>query len=493
MDNFRNSVKNIMFVFLLLFVGLITYIAYFQTFQANSIAEKEGNRRIWARRNEIERGPIYDREGNVLTKTKKESTLIQSRTYIYGDLYTSTLGYINNKYGLTGLEASYDKELTSYSSAEVGLKEFFTDFSFNKVAEIFRDRNKKEEKVGNGVHTTLDKDIQKAAYDALGDKVGAVVALNPKTGEILAMVSKPTYDPNDLDNVMKLANEGKYTDSPLINRAIGGLYPPGSTFKTVTTTSALQNIDGIQERVFTDNGKIVFNNSYSLSNSGGEAWGNIDLKQAFTVSSNVVFGTISGELGNKTLKKTAEKFGFNKQLEINGCQNSQIAISKFPELKDYEVGMIAQSGIGQGSVLATPMQMAMVASTIANDGILMQPKLVNKVTDMKGNIVSTVDSKKLATVMNEEDASTIKAYMVNMVNSSSSLYELQQLNAAGKTGTADHLDKNGNLATPHSWFISFAPANNPKVAVAVIVENGGYGAQSAAPIATTVIRSALSE
>lgn len=490
MKDFNNSVKRIMVIFLFLFVGLISYIAYFQTFRAPSIAEDQGNRRLWAKRNEILRGPIYDRDGNVLTTSARESVLTQKRTYVDGDLYCHALGYINNKYGLTGLEESYDTELSSYSSVGTGIRSFLNDMDIEKLKESFKTRGEEEEKIGNGLKTTLDKAVQKAAYNALGDRKGAAIAINPKTGEVLAMVSKPTFNANDLDTVMSAANAGTDVNNSLLNRAVSGLYPPGSTFKTITTASALSNMPGVLNRTFQDNGKLVFNSSYSLSNAGGASYGQINLKKAFQVSSNVVYGTLASELGNETLKATAESFGFNKTIPSDGFTISQ---SQFPTLESYEVGMIAQSGIGQSSIVATPMQMALVAATIANDGTMMKPRLVNQVIDMKGNVVKNIDAERYKKVIESSDAQTIKEFMQNLVNSNSSMYMFSGLNAAGKTGTADHLDSKGNNATPHSWFIGFAPADNPVVAVAVIVENGGFGATSAAPVAAEVMKAAINK
>ena len=372
---------------------------------------------------------------------------------------------------------------------QVGLRNFFKDLSFESLKEAFKDRSKEENKVGNGVITTLDYDIQKAAYDALGNRRGAVVALDPNTGEVLAMVSKPTYNPNDLETVMNKINAGEDLGSPLINRATSGKYPPGSTFKVITTASALENIDGITKRIFEDKGKIELGGGQSLSNSQNKVYGNIDLKKAFQVSSNVVFGTLAQELGNKTLKQTAEDFGFNKDIPSTGFSISK---SEFPTLESYEVGMIAQSGIGQSSIVSTPIQMALVASTIANDGVMMEPKLVNQVVDLNMNVVKKYGDKKYGQVLPTSDARTIKDYMVNMVkNNFGNRSYFSGINAAGKTGTADQRDSNGNLQKPHAWFIGFAPADNPKIAVAVIVENGGYGSEAAAPIAGAVMKAAL--
>lgn len=478
MNDFRNSVKKVMVVFLFFFVALISYIAYFQAFKAPQLASQPGNKRLWAKRNEVIRGTIYDRDKNALTKSAITGTLTQSREYIQGDLYSHALGYVSPKYDLYGLERSYDSELTSYSSVESGIRNFIQDFNINSLKESFKNRGEEETKIGNGVITTLDTDIQRAAYNALGDRKGAAVALNPKTGEVLAMVSKPTFNPNDLDSSMQIT-EG----SPLLNRVTSGLYPPGSTFKTITTASALENLPNITNKIFEDNGKIVFNEKQSLPNAGGASYGNINLKTAFQVSSNVVFGTLAMDLGNDNLKKTAEDFGFNKTIPAEGFSITQ---SKFPKLENYEKGMIAQSGIGQASIEATPIQMALVASAIANNGVMMKPKLVNEVVDMNGNTVKKIGDKKYTEVISKEDAGIITDYMVNLVNSNRNMYYFNGKNVAGKTGTAEN-----SSGKDHSWFIGFAPAENPQIAVAVIVENGGFGASAAAPVVGEIINAAL--
>ena len=357
---------------------------------------------------------------------------------------------------------------------------------------MWETRKEDEIQVGNGVITTLDPAIQKAAYDALGSNKGAVVALNPKTGEVLAMVSKPTYNPNDLENEITAANSQATNDSPsqLYNRATAGLYPPGSTFKTITLSSALENMPGVTTRIFEDDGKIIFNEKQSLSNDSNAVNGSIDLKDAFRVSSNVVFGTLAMELGNDKLKATAEAYGFNNSIETNGFT---LENSRFPTLKSSEKGSIAQTGIGQSSILATPMQMALVSSTIANNGKMMEPTLVSKVIDKDGNTVKTIDPKVLKQVISASNAATIKDYMKNLVDSkvNGKWSYFSGTDAAGKTGTADYNLPNGTPAKPHSWFIGFAPADNPQIAVAVIVENGGYGSTAAAQVAGSVIRTAV--
>ena len=245
----------------------------------------------------------------------------------------------------------------------------------------------------------------------------------------------------------------------------------------------------VVNRTFDDNGKITFQDGRTLSNFGNNVYGSIDLKQAYKVSSNVVFGTLAMELGNDALKTTAEDYGFNSVITGPGVS---ITASRFPSLDSSEVGNIAQSGIGQGSVLATPMQMALVAATVANDGVMMQPKLVNSIVDKDQNVIKTIGSKELKQVMSSDIAETIQDYMTNLVNSNLSKWPaFKGTNAGGKTGTADYTLPDGSEATPHSWFIAAAPMDDPQIAVAVIVENGGTGSGAAATVASKVVRQAV--
>ncbi|MDC4241533.1 penicillin-binding protein 2 [Clostridium tertium] len=485
MNDLAKSIRNVMVIFLFCFIALISYIAYFQVFKGPDIANDSGNKRLWARRNEILRGTIYDKDGNPLTNSIRVDKFNQSREYVYGDLYVHALGYIDERFGITGLEEEYDNELSKYSSFSNGIRSLLKNFDLKKAFE-----NRDEEKIGNGIVTTLDYNLQKVAYDAMGDLKGAVVALNPKTGEVLAMVSKPTYDPTNLEQTIEDANTGVDTESKLLNRTINGLYPPGSVFKTITLAAALENDPSITGRTFNDTGKITFDDGTELNNDMKQAHGNLDLQMAYRVSSNVVFGTLSMEMGNEKLKEVSERFGFNSRVPGIGMSISE---SRFPSLKDYELGNIAQSGIGQASVLSSPMQMAIVAATVANDGVLMEPKLVNKIVDKDGNTIKEIQNKTLqSNVISKEIANTIKDYMGYLV--SNNIYRwpaFEGTNAGGKTGTADYMLDDGSEGVPHGWFISAAPLDDPKIAVAVIVEQGENGAGSAADIASKVVRAAV--
>lgn len=469
MDNITKNVKLILIVFLVLFLALFTYLAYFEIFTGPKIIGNQDNKRLWAKRNEVLRGNIYDRNNKPLTKSSRVNVLNQNREYAYGELFSHVIGYVDPKYGLTGLEYKYDNYLMENNQLD--------------LIKFVKNGFKALPRVGDDLITTLDYDIQKAAFDLLGDNRGAVVAIEPSTGAILAMVSKPSFDPNNLDKIWSDLNKNK--DRPLLNRAVSGLYPPGSTFKVVTALSALENIQGIENEKFNDNGKLVIGQNYSLGNYQGEVLGNIGLREAIVHSSNVVMGGIGIRLGNNTLKTTAEKFYFNNNIPADGLI---IDNSIFPSYKSSEQGNIAQSAIGQSGVLSTPIQMALVASTIANDGIMMKPHLIKQIKDANGNLIKTINNESLGVKAPKADTEIIKAYMRDVVKEGTGTNaRISGVVVSGKTGTAEHSESD----TPHSWFIGFAPYESPKVAVAVIVEEGGTGGSNAAKIAAAVMKLAL--
>lgn len=473
------SIKKVMFVYLVLLVGLISYIAYFQLIQVPKIAEMDSNSAVMAAQNEVIRGEIKDRDGNVLAKSTKSGDLTQKREYPYGEIYSHPIGYASGIYGNAGLEGAYSKELTTYEN--VSLKAFLKSFNLKKD---FKERNESDKKVGNSIVTTLDTDLQKAAYAALGANRGAVVALDPKTGAVLASVSKPGFNPNNMKETYEIANNpnGNPKDAILVDRALNGQYPPGSTFKVVTLTSALENLPGVTERTFNDTGSINVGTK-DLPNENGNAYGNISLRKALSVSSNVIFGGILGEeLGNKKLRETAEKYGFNKDLYLG---NLKAYSGSFPDRKTVDKGLIAYDAIGQGEVLSSPIEMAMVAATVANNGVRMEPYIVSKVVDKDGDTVKEFSSTKKDTVMSKEQAQIINEHMQGVAKDriNDNWGYFKGMNVAAKTGTAQVPDGNS-----HAWLIAFAPADDPKIAVATIVENGGSGSKVAAPVTARVMQ-----
>ncbi len=464
MDNLTINIKRVMVIFLIVFVVLISYLSYFTLVKGPGIVTRPDNRRMWDIRNKVVRGTIYDRNGKELSVSEKAKNNEYKRVYNGGAAAAHVLGYYDAQYGITGLENLYDSYLSSNISASF----------FAWVGNGFKEVDKN----GDDVYSTLDYGLQKTAYDALGSSRGSVVVLKVDTGEILAMVSKPSYDPNNLSKIWKSLNENE--QRPLLNRSVSGLYPPGSTFKVVTGISALENIEGIEKEIFNDTGKLKLGEDYTLSNDKGKAMGKINFEQAMVKSSNVFFGNLGIRLEND-LFKTAEDFRFNRDIPADGII---IDKSRFPSYKSNEKGNLAQSGIGQAEVLATPVQMALVAQTIANNGVMMKPTLVNKVTDYNGNVIKSLTPSSIGEVTYPGYATEIRGFMRKVVSGGTGTRAgISGVQVCGKTGTAQHIESK----TPHSWFIGFAPYNKPEIAIAVIVEDGGYGGTAAAAISAKVM------
>lgn len=497
------NMKHIMAVYLLLLIGLIGYITYFYLFKAPEIANKPTNSVAFAEQHKVLRGTVYDSSMQKLAYSEKQGTG-QKRIYPGGQLYGAIIGYDSERFGLDpgSLEQIYNKTLTTYTPNN--------KFS---IKEAFDNRDKALSMTGNGIVTTLNADLQKTAWKAMKTEMaklsaekgrtidtGAVVAIDPKTGAILASVTMPTFDPNDLPAAMEQANADEKAGKQafeFINQATENPTAPGSVFKMVTLTSSLQNIPGVSNRIFDDKGYVKISNDYTLPNENREAYGNIGLARALSVSSNVVFGTLGMELGNAALKATAESFGWNQQVPANGVY---IAKSNFPTLNSYSKGSMAQSAIGQGETTATPMQIALVAGTIANGGVMMEPTLVKEVVNSQGKVLQTVEPTSLGRKMTEAQAAEITKDMRYVTEQRQGYpshvwdYMNPKYDIASKTGTAQKAFANGQMdPVTDAWFACFAPANDPKIAIAVKVVNGGAGSVIGANIAYQMIDEYLSQ
>ncbi len=464
MDNLTTNIKRVMVIFLVVFVILISYLSYFTLFRGPVIATRPDNRRMWDIRNQVVRGTIFDRNGKELSVSEKAKNGNYKRIYKGGAATAHVLGYYDPQYGISGLENLYDSYLSSNISAS------FLAWVGNGFEKV--------DKKGDDVYTTLDYGLQKTAYEALGSSKGSVVVIKVETGEILAMVSKPSFDPNDLSKIWKKISTDE--KRPLLNRAVSGLYPPGSTFKVVTGISALENIENIEQETFNDQGKLALGGDYTLSNDKGKAMGKINFEQAVIKSSNVYFGNLGIRLGKK-LFETAENFRFNRNIPADGII---IDNSIFPRYSTAEKGNLAQAGIGQAEVLSTPIQMALVAQTIANNGNMMKPSLINKVIGYNGKTVKEVRPEQLGEITSPGYAAELKRFMRGVVEKGTGTRaKVGGIQVCGKTGTAQHIESK----TPHSWFIGFAPYQKPEIAIAVIVEEGGYGGTAAAKISSQVM------
>lgn len=449
--------------FCIMFIGLIVYMSYFQVFLAEDIKTNPYNKRLWINEENTLRGSILDRNGNVLAYSeKKEDSNI--RYYNYKSLYSHSIGYSYREYGKAGLELHYNNELL--------------DISENKAINEFKNIIAPST-VGNTLKLTLDHNTQVKAKELLNGRKGSVIAMNPKTGEVYAMVSLPDFDTSNLKTDWKTISED--TSSPLLNRAISGLYTPGSVFKVITATAALESENLNKDYDCTG---ISLIDGYTFKDYQGNSHGNIDLKGAVAKSCNTYFTEKSILIGKHRLKEVSENFMFNNKIPFD----LPITISKSPFKDNIGETEIAAASIGQGKVLTTPINMALVASAIANNGEMVKPILVKEVISKTGKIIRTNDSQVISNVTDIAIADEINEMLIEVIKNGTGINaSIKNVQVAGKTGTAEN-----SSGMSHAWFIGYAPAENPKIAIAVVLEeDGSTGGSTAAPLARDLIIYAL--
>ncbi|MGI6112503.1 MAG: peptidoglycan D,D-transpeptidase FtsI family protein [Mahellales bacterium] len=459
----KRNIKLLLGVFAIAFFLLAAYLVYIVVFEGDRNYNNVYNRRITTQE---KRGEIRSRDGQVLARSVRQGDA-WVREYPMGNIFSHVVGFVDRDMRTSGIELSHTREL-----------EGLNNNIFRKIAhKIFLG-----EIQGNNLELTLDSRLQKIASDSIPSGVkGAIVLMNPKNGEILAMVSKPDFDPNDMAAVKEQNEDGK--SSVLVNRAVQGKYPPGSTFKIVTSVCALDNMEDILDREYGCEGSITIEGS-RLSCSGGTAHGTVDLFGALGVSCNTTFAKIGSELGRDSLLKTAEDFMLNETFYFKDIITN--TISSFPDGgSDSE---LAQNAIGQGQVVVTPLHMALIVNTIANDGVMMEPRLVRSIQTYNNMELKKNLPKNVATVTSPETAQIVKDMMVEVVNTGTGrVVALDNTQVAGKTGTAEV----GGNADPHGWFVAFAPADDPTLSVVVVLENVGSGARNSGPIAKKLLQEAI--
>lgn len=454
------------------FVALVGVLAYWQVYAREPLVTDPANRLQSRRVQEVPRGLILAGDGEtVLARSEQENgESTYTRVYPEGPLYAGVTGYWSTQYGASGLEISQNNNLSGAGEPET------LDELINQISGV--------PQAGNDVELTLDPELQRLAYDGLASSStgrGAVVALNPQSGEILSLVSYPSFDPNNIDeNFEELTQDPNF---PLVNRATQGLYPPGSTFKVITAAAALKAGVKPSDR-YRDNGTYE-TPGYTVYNYRGREYGQQTFEQAFANSVNAIFARIGNEsVGAEALAQTAEDFGFYDPYEDFALP---IAPSFFdPPPEQWDQGNIAQTSFGQQTVSSTVFEMANVTGAIANGGTMMQPRLVREVRSPDGVIIDKPTSRVHNRALDEETASTLNDMMQEAVNQVESGAAIPGVRVAGKTGTAEA--PGGEL---HSWFISFAPADDPEIAVAVMVENGQEGYKQALPIARRLMEAHL--
>ena len=446
-----------------MFLGLMAYFTYFEVVKSEDFINSPYNKRTESFAKTIVRGEIRSEDGKVLAQNSVNSDGTEVRNYPYGNMFAHVVGYNSN--GKAGIE----------SIANFYLLRSHT-FVLNQVVNEL----KGVKNPGDHVISTLDYDLQAAAYQALGSYDGAVVVLEPSTGKIRAMVSKPDFDPNTVaaqwDSIVSSES------SVLVNRATQGQYPPGSTFKIVTSLEYLKENGFDRSMDYTCNGSLTVGDS-TINCYGGTAHGGEDLSLAFAKSCNCYFSQIGLGLDLDSYHSMAEKLLFNQKLPIPLPYKS----SSFTLKKGASTAEIMQTSIGQGETLVSPMHMAMIVSAIANDGVLMKPYLIDHTESEEGTMVRSYESEKYASLMKKEEAEKIKELMQGVVDQgTASALSGQQYRAYGKTGSAEFGEVKGQS---HAWFVGFAAKDEqsqPDLAVAVLVEGAGGGSTYAVPIAKQV-------
>lgn len=486
----NRPLRRISLAVVVLFGLLLLNANWVQIVKADSYRDNPSNSRVLLRTYARERGPIsvLAADGRtrqpVASSTPVEGPLKYLRRYPGGSTYAHVTGFYSLVYGATGVERS-ENQLLSGEDDRLFVK---------RLSDTITGR----EPSGGGVVLTINPKAQEAAVKGLGNNRGAVVALDPKTGAVLAMASSPTYDPARLSSFKPQEIRQYYDElidapgNPLVNRGINRLYPPGSTFKVVTSAAALASGDYTPETQI--NSPPILDlpqTNAGLRNFGGGTCGGatISLADALRISCNTAFGQIGLDLGPDPIREQAQKFGFGD----DGFRlPNRVDASRFPD--DPNPPQTAQSAIGQFDVRVTPLQMAMVAAGIANGGEVMKPYLVQEVTAPDESRLDQAEPEVYGRAVSPEVAQQLTAMMESVVTSGSGrAASIDGIRVAGKTGTAQHApDK-----PPHAWFISFAPADDPKVAIAVIIEDGGnLGAEAtggalSAPIAKSVMSAVL--
>lgn len=463
---FHKNIRKVAYFLIGLLVVLCLYVSYIQVVESHTLANHPLNRRNVEAAHKIEQGQILDRRGEKIAYSIPDGNGGYKRTYPLGAVTAHISGYNSIQFGKAGIESSFGNYLSGTSNPERSL---------GPITHLF------ETKKGNNVTLTIDSHLQTIAYKALGNSRGAIVAISPRTGEILAMVSKPSFDPNRIDQQWQSVSQS--SESPLLNRALQGLYPPGSTIKVMVAEAALAEKIASPQRIFDCSGILKIGPDYTLQEDNQVAHGKINLEEALAVSCNITFGTLSLELGPDKMSKTFSRFGFDKS---TGDELQEFS-SRLPNFSKLGKGDLAQTGIGQGSLLVTPLRMAMLASSFANNGAMMKPFLVKEVSAPDGTVLHQFTPEIWLTPTSSQLADQVRQMMVKVVEEGTGTgAQIPGIVVAGKTGTAENPH-----GAPHAWFIGFAPADNPQIAIAVIVENGGSGGRVAAPIAREIFREAL--
>ncbi len=470
-----NRLTRTVFLFTALFAVLIGNITYIQVIKASEYQDMPSNNHTINKARYIKRGSIITADGLTLAESVQQADGTYARSYPNGNLAAHAVGYYSQQYGTMGIENTQNDTLTGskdYSSWQNAL---------NSLAGI--------SEPGNSVQLTIDSRIQRAAEQALAGRVGAIVALDPRSGAVLAWASAPTFDNTNIQAAIEAANASGGADTSMYDRATLALYTPGSTFKVLTLASALENGLATLDTTYDSPGRMEIGGADVVS-IGERGHGKISLAKAFALSSNTVFGQVADGLGAEKLVATARAFGYGQQLGLDFTTAASVMPNP-EEMTEWELAWAgAGQPVGQGHTpgpQATVMQNALMAATIANNGIAMNPYVVSQILAPDGTVLKTTRGHSLGQAVGSGTAEQVKQALLDVVqNGTGSAAAIAGVKVAGKTGTAETNNANAN-----STFVGFAPYDTPTVAIAVVIEQNAKGEESAAAVGGQVLRAAL--
>lgn len=456
----NKNILGVTYLMVAVFLGLAVYLGYFLQVRSEDVINNSYNARLDSFSDRIVRGKILAADGTVLAQTQVDGEGNETRVYDFGSVFDHVVGYSTK--GKTGIEA---------------MANFYLLTSHVNLVEQVANELAGHKNLGDNVYTTLDAQLQQAAYAALGDRKGVVIAMEPDTGKVLAMVSKPGYDPNTLLQDWDVLTSGENGEGQLLNRAAQGLYPPGSTFKIVTALEYMrEHPDNYRDYQFDCRG-VYENGDYRIKCYHSTAHGHQDFTLAFANSCNGAFSSLGLELNLGKFRETAKSLLFDSPLPVAGMPYKQSSFQMGPGADTWE---ILQTSIGQGTTQITPLHNAMITAAIANGGTLMKPYFLSSVESAGGEEIKRFMPSAYGSLMTAGEAAGLTELMRAVVTEGTgSGVRTDAYTVAAKTGSAEF--ETGKET--HAWFTGFAPAESPRLVVTVLVEEGGSGGRAAAPIA----------
>lgn len=461
----NNEILKITYVFAGMFFLLLMYFVYFQVTQASEVVNNSYNKRQENFAKKVIRGQIVSADGQVLAYTNVDADGDETRIYPFDNLFTHIVGI--NSHGKYGIELTNNFDLLT---------------SNTNAIEVMLDEIEGEKSKGDNLITTLDVGLQQVAYEALGKYDGAVAVIEPDTGKILAMVSKPDYNPNRISEIWDEINKADSNESVLVNRATQGKYTPGSIFKVFTTLAYIRSGGDYEDYGFNCKGTVDFQTSDSYKiNCFNYTWhGTESLKQAFANSCNGAFSVMGNEMNSVKFADVCKELLFNMDLPITlASSQSKVTLDEKSTLFDK-----TQTAIGQGNTAVTPIHMAMIMAAINNDGMLMKPYVVDKIETYNGVKVKEYSPSKYKDIMSEKEAKILQEYMRAVVTDGTAKgLNRDAYEAYGKTGTAE-LDKSGQI---NSWFVGYSKNDKQDLAFAVVLEDIPSGTGVASDVVKKIL------